>query len=224
MAMGEPLASTACMGLAAGLFRPWAAESAPCVRTRDAKPLRASLEAQAALTTVSPLTDWIMAAAASALEVPSRFSKNLWAAEPSRTFIRTCSMPAATPETLPEYPCMGEATPFMFWDSRMVPSSLAAAVVETKAELNRGSPAASAPVMVTLSTDEMPEAVWVRSRPLPASSVCQSLTEELPLNVMSLSSREEPSPTSTTAFPLSSSVSPARVELSVRMMPLPLIS
>ena len=57
MAMGEPLASADWTGFAAVIFSPCAAEMAPCVLPRAAKPLRASLEAQAALITVSPLTD-----------------------------------------------------------------------------------------------------------------------------------------------------------------------
>ena len=57
MAMGEPFASADWIGFAAGAFSPCAAEMAPCVLPRAAKPLRASLEAHAALTTVSPLTD-----------------------------------------------------------------------------------------------------------------------------------------------------------------------
>lgn len=153
-----------------------------------------------------------MAAAASALEVPRRVSKNLCAAEPSRTPVRTCSMPAAAPDMFPEYPCMGAATPCIFCVRRIVPFSWGVALVETKAVLNRGSSLTSAPVMVTLSTEEVPAAVCVRSRPLPASSTFQSLMEEWPLNAMSLRSREEPSPISITAFPLISNVSPASTE------------
>lgn len=140
MAMGEPLASTACTGLAARAVQTLGCGKCPCVRTRDAKPLRASLEAQAAIDhgfSADRLDHGCRGIRAGG---SSRFSKNLWAAEPSRTFIRACSMPAATPETLPEYPCMGEATPFMFWDSRMVPSSLGGGRCGNEGGVEQGQP------------------------------------------------------------------------------------